>query len=556
MKKSVRFLALIISVLLLFSTITGCSGSQKDDGKTGIKTEKSASNSAESGNGGVEPLTMPITKEKLDLTFFIALDAKVGATMKTFNEIAAFKEMEKISGIHIVFQHPPIGQEQEQFNLMLASQNLPDIIYTTWLNVPGGPAKAIEDNSILKLNDAVNKYAPNFKKDLDGSGESRKQFILDDGSIFMFPMMWLDPLVRVTQGLNIRKDWLDKLGLNMPATIDDWYTVLKAFKEKDPNGNGSADEIPFATTKVSDFKQLSGAWGIDAYDGFYQDKGKIKYSVLEPKYKDYLATMAKWYKEGLIDPEYMSVDSKNFDAKITGNKVGAFVGSVSGNMGRYMNLMAPKDPKFQLAGVPWPSGDAGKPYVAYAGNIKATPGHGAALGAKNKHVKESVKWLDYFHTDEGHNLFTYGIQGESYVMKDGKPTFTDKVLKSPEGLSIDQAVSKYCLPHAPIPIVRDPEAFKQIQLALPVQKEAVTAWGKADTSLLIPTLTPTRDESSRIAAIMNEVTTYENEFTTKIIMGAEPMSNFEKHVNNIKGMGIDEAVKIMQAAYDRFNARK
>ena len=114
----------------------------------------------------------------------------------------------------------------------------------------------------------------------------------------------------VFQGPIVRKDFLDKVGLPVPVTIDDWYTTLKAFKEKDPNGNGKADDIPltlflYTTGQFDIFKGASafiGAWNT-TYN-FYQENGTVKYGPLDSQFKDFLATMAKWYKEGLIDPDF------------------------------------------------------------------------------------------------------------------------------------------------------------------------------------------------------------------------------------------------------------
>ncbi len=324
MKKYNRILVLALCITLFISLCIACSnkGAKASSGKT--TQEVTGANKTSEGQ---EPLTLPIVKEPLTLTYFLPLDVKAAALIKSYNEMSAYQEAEKRTGIHIEFQHPPAGQETEQFNLMVASASLTDIVGWDWFRVSGGPAKVLEDGSIIKLNDLIEKYAPNLKKLLNNNPEARKAVMLDDGTFFMFPNLILEPGKQPTDGFQIRKDWLDREGLQIPATIDEWYTALKAIKEKDVNGNGKPnDEIPFLSKKSADFKYFSGAWGIDAVNGFYQINGKVKYTPLEPQYKDYIRTMAKWYKEGLIDPEYASVDTKNFDAKVTGNRGGAYYG--------------------------------------------------------------------------------------------------------------------------------------------------------------------------------------------------------------------------------------
>jgi len=67
-------------------------------------------------------------------------------------------------GVKINFIHPPMGNETDQFNLMIASKKLPDIIEWNWANYPGGPIKAVEDKVVISLNKYLDKYAPNYKK--------------------------------------------------------------------------------------------------------------------------------------------------------------------------------------------------------------------------------------------------------------------------------------------------------------------------------------------------------------------------------------------------------
>ena len=102
-----------------------------------------------------------------------------------------YQQREKDSGIHIEFIHPALGQEAEQFNLMIASRDLPDLVEYNWVNYQGGVQKAIDDGVIIKLNDYIDQYAPNFKKTVsDGSKLSKiydKGSKTDEGNYFAFP---------------------------------------------------------------------------------------------------------------------------------------------------------------------------------------------------------------------------------------------------------------------------------------------------------------------------------------------------------------------------------
>ena len=154
------------------------------------------------------------------LTAFWTLDSKTGMTMKSYGEMTVFKEIEKKTGVRFDFKHPPAGQEKEQFNLMLASNNLTDVIYWNWFDVPGGPGKAVADKQILRLNDLIDKYAPAYTAHLKEYPERRKMVTLDDGTHYMFPKFKHDKYVLISHGFQARQDWLNKLNLKTPKSID------------------------------------------------------------------------------------------------------------------------------------------------------------------------------------------------------------------------------------------------------------------------------------------------------------------------------------------------
>src|SRR5579859_5703009 len=192
-----------------------------------------------------EDLTLPIVTQPLTLTYWAPMSTNVAASMKSFGEMGCYVELEKRTGIHLDFQHPPLQQEQDQFNLLVASGKYPDVIEFDWLHsYAGGPTKAIKDGVIIRLNDPIDRYAPNIKKILADHPEWRKQLVTDEGDIYCFPFIRSDPLLLTFIGPVIRADWLDKLALKVPATLDEWHTMLKAFK--DQNANGKGDTLPFS----------------------------------------------------------------------------------------------------------------------------------------------------------------------------------------------------------------------------------------------------------------------------------------------------------------------
>lgn len=549
MKKVSKILVLFLSIIMIATTILGCSK------KVVTKDTKDPK-----GQTALTKIPLPIVTTPITLSIFWDMDAKALASMKSYAEIGFFKEMEKRTGIKIDWRHPATGQATEQFNLMIASKDMPDMIWWNWRDINGGPAKAIADGNIVKLNDLMSKYSPNINKVFADNPEWKKQAVLDDGTFYTYPFIREDKSLRLSSAFQIRQDWLDKLKLKAPTSIDEWYDVLTAFKKQDPNGNGKNDEIPFVTIATGStfglttptIRSFEFAYGI--VHGFYNDaSGKVQYGPTQVAYKDYLTTMNKWFKEGLIDPEYLATDAKSFDAKITTNIAGSYFGMVSGNMGRFSDLVKPEQPTFQLAGVPFPMGPAGKTYGTLDNSTQSS---GVAITTTNKHPIESAQWLDYFYSPEGKMLVNFGVKDVSYTMVNGEPKFSDIVLKNPDKLSVPNALIRQALSISGGPFVQDKRYMPQI-LLYPEQTKAVDTWIKSsDPSLLLPPITPTAEESKKLAGYMSDINTYTDEMFNKFIMGTEPIANFDKYVQKVKDLNIDEAIKIEQAALGRYNARK
>ncbi|MCZ8523011.1 MULTISPECIES: extracellular solute-binding protein [Paenibacillus] len=519
------------TILALFATtLTACS-----EGKsTGAASEKQDS----------AQQTQALTK----LTYWVELFPDAAAIMKSYGEVTAWKEIEAKTGVHMEFQHPAQGQLGEQFNLLVASNKLPDVVDYAWNSYPGGAQKAIRDKKLIPLNDYLD-HAPNLKALFDANPEWRKMASTDDGQLIGFPFIREDVTQQVFLGPAIRKDWLDKLKLPSPTTIDEWHTVLKAFKEQDPNGNGKADEIPILIPAGE--LAFAGAFGTP--NDFFQENHTVKYGPIEPGFKEYLATMNKWYKEGLLDKDFSSTDSKIKDAKITGNQVGSTVLFLNGGIGKYMDLKAKSQPEFKIAGTAYPTLNPGeKPEFGYMDN--PVTGIFAAISGSNKNVMETVKFLDYLYSEEGKRIMNFGKEGETYTFIDGQPKYTDAILKNPDGLPISQAFRKHIMGATSGPFVQDVRHTQQYTTK-PEQKEAMKLWSAPTHKKRMPPVSIAVEDSSRYASIMTDVNTFKDEMVLKFIMGSASLDQFDAYVKALKGLGIEEAIQIQQAALERYNHR-
>lgn len=497
------------------------------------------------------PVEKAAGEERLKLTWWTV--NYQSAYLSSYNEVAAFAQMQEQTGIEIQFIHPVTGQASEQFNVMISSKDFPDIIDWQWeKEYPGGMNKAVSDGVIIKLDNYM-QYAPNYQKILEERQDIKNSVKTTDGAIITFNEIKDDLEINSYLGPGIRKDWLDKLGLEVPQTIDAWYTVLKAFQTMDPNGNGKADEIPLTAAQDESLQYLSATWG--ALKGrFYEKDGRMVYGSIQPEYREFLQTMHDWYEEGLIDPEFASSSRTNIDAKILGDTAGAFVGYMGSQMGTYLA----QRPDMNLVGAPWPKGPDGISYVGMPEMLKTVvPGFGSAISTANRHVEETMKLLDYNYSEEGMIAQNWGVEGVTYERSGDGFQFLDSVLHDPNGKSPIEAMSPYTLTTwGGYGKIMNGAAYKALMQTYDQQKEAAKIWTQGDTSLLLPSFPMTAEESLRMSSIMTEATLYENEMYVKMIMGIEPISGFDEYVARMETIGIHEVEELYETAYARYKAQQ
>ncbi len=235
-------------------------------------------------------------------------------------------------------------------------------------------------------------------------------------------------------------------------------------------------------------------------------------------------------------------------------EAGAYFNSVGGGMGKFITATKQNNPDAKLKAVKFPVVNKGdEPRFGFS-QSPFIDAQSAMLSTDCKNTDAAARLLDYAYSDEGHMFYNFGTEGVSYTMVDDYPTYTEEVTSNPDGLSMQDAMSKYCRGAVMGPMIQDARYFEQYQQT-PEQKETAQIWNLSDTDWQMPPVTLTTEEANRISSKQTEIITYVNETSLKFIMGAEPMSNIQKFRDTIKDMGIDDVLTVQQAAYERFKER-
>ena len=232
-------------------------------------------------------------KQKDPITIWIHLPDKLPATVTSVNDTPYYKNYSSAIDIEFKYIHPPVGSATEQFNLLVASNDMPDIMFTNWSTAyKGGPQKAIEENIIIRLNDYIDDgKAPYLSAFISSNPEADSLMKTDAGDYYAFPFYRTDDEQLVWYGPIIREDWLVDLSLDYPETIEEWYNTLVAFRDEKGATAPLSFETFFLNVPWAPFP-FEGAYRTTT-SGFFIDNGKITYGPTVPGHKDFLLEINK-----------------------------------------------------------------------------------------------------------------------------------------------------------------------------------------------------------------------------------------------------------------------
>ena len=528
MKKN--FLKVASAILASCITLCGCGGNGgNQDTKIDVTTD------------GKYPMNTDVT-----LRYWTTFNNNL---VSNRGELEFSKFLEEATGVKVTYEHPAVGSEKEGFNIMMASEELPDIIQSNWSL--GLADQYIEDGFLLDLTPYYEAgLMPNLKKIFDKHPEYKKMATTASGKLFYFPQILEDDILSSYYSYYINKDLLDKAGLDIPETIDEWETCLYKFKEmgvKVPVTLNLSYPYLFMSPFMSPFDEMGT---------FYHDeKGKIHFGPGEEQFGEWIKRMAKWYQDGILDSEFVDQSGSRIAAMVTNGEVGAYYGLIGGQYGAYLDAMSPPG-KYNYVPTKVPVKNKGDRAMANQSDpmVKAD---GAAIGATCKNPEIAVRFLDYGYSEEGQLTWNFGKEGVSYNMVDGKPVYSDILTDASkrDGKTFAQMLSLYTAASLPVSVQK--KAYIEQYYQKPQQIEALKCASDTDVKkYMLPSGMFTQDQQKQISDLFTPIKTYADETISKLIAGKLPISDVDKYLSTIKSMNIDNVIEIYQDAYDKFESKK
>ena len=551
MMKAKKILACMLALLLLLS-IAACGG------------DPSQGNGPGNQNNNGEPVKapdylnmdsqLPIVKEGTDITLKImVVNGPMYANMNSLRDVYFTEAYEKMTGVKIEWIEVSSDAFADQLALKLTTNDLPDII------LKGGISNSVQlkygdQDYFLDLmqGDRLKTFAPNYWALCQEYPEILSASMMPEGQVYSMGMIRNSTGSTIASKLFFNKEWLSAVGKDVPTTADEFYNVLKAFKEEDPNGNGRPDEMGLYIKPDHLQFVTFGMFGIGnrgRNNGFIdcdEETGKVRYFATTDSFRAWVEWATKLYKEGLLHKEYFDFTESNLGNYVNNNVCGAFA---------YTNLCMlgqETQQKFTYldGAMTGPQGD--KDY--YGVNSIGTTGS-FVITTACQYPEVALRWADYFFCDEGSLFFYYGDEGVTYdALEDGTYQFNDTVLadfyagtNSYDGCAV--YVSLYGYGNTPT-MTKVP--FNSADDNKGIALEAANALIE-DCAIAWPAFTFTKKEQRIIEDSKNDIDKYVASMRDAWIMGTNELNDetWEQFINTIKRMGIDDVLEVYEAALDR-----
>lgn len=534
--KRVVVLALAASMLL---SMTACGNGKKTNGK----------------NSKVEAVTFPL-EEKVTFTFMVPGTEDYDFAEK-MSKYKMWQELEEATNVHIEFDF--LGENAaEQLALRIQGNTYGDVVWGGNILTSISTTKYVAADVLIDISDyLVEEIMPNYCADVAERPTITKMITAADGGIYTLPRITGQLGYYLENPIWINKAWLDKLGLSVPKTLDEFTNVLRAFKEKDPNGNGMKDEIPYICATTHGYmhtEALLGMWGIatkdSTYDSFVQVKdGKVTFAPAQDAYKEAITYLSQLYKEGLMWDQCFTASSSALNAKVisTTPVVGVFTSkepAATAYADDYICIAPPKVEGYE-------------PCWYYHGGMDGSKNQ-FGVTDKCENVNVLMAWMDYFYDLDWAMRAEYGEPGEGRIVKKDDGTYEILTLDYDTQAELDRVnptlTSKFGTPIRSITEsdyankITQSKSEQIMQNNYEIYKDIINkeTWPRPYYAA-----EDVYDADTYTADINYLVQTKRGEWITG---RSDVNKDWNSYISKLDELGLQEMLKIMQKAYDAVKA--
>lgn len=558
MKKK-RLAALLLTAAI---ALTGCGGTGGGSGTEGAS--ESAQTESTQADG---------TQDGEKVTLTIATQPKMQVLDWDTNYMTQIIE-EKFNVEIEIMQLPADDAEMKQkLSLMVSSgEKLPDVIMTLGIGANDSYLFG-KSGALIPVNEYLENetMSPCFHENIP---EEDRAYMLEcltsaDGNIYglgeYIPEAGNQNALRAW----INQTWLDELGLDMPETTEDFYNVLKAFKEQDPNGNGKADEVPM-TGSPSGWYTNPIPYLMNAFiycdpknNYFYAEDGQITPAFVQDEWKEGLAYVNRLVSEDLLSPASFTQDWNQVQT-MAENEDAAVIGSVVAGIPPYT---AGSDRYEDIDVLPPLTGPEG---VCWATYFPTVPYPCWMITKDCENPELAFRIGEYGYDQEMSMIARYGEPGvdwdtnveglvcpyeESLGVKPGFRELNGSLRGNPQNSFWDQGYPQYrgMLSSMSVQgLAVDPETTDRFNIIMP---KSVGFYKDRHPEEIITRYLQTEEEMDELSMLRTDIDTYVKESMVRFATGEMPLTEWDNYVETLEGMGLDRYTQLLQAGYDRANGQ-
>lgn len=558
MNKSWKKLVAITSVIAMMSVLFAGCGEKETSSQESSKSSESKVQESSSATASTEVVEEEFTYPMTDCPEWTTLTPCTSGVKAVYGEADLnltewAKEVKERTGANVTFEHLAVWDDAS-VNLLATEQSYPEVVERYMSAYTGSTAG--EDGICVPLEDLIAEYMPNLTALMEQYPEIRLAITNADGHIYGLPTINLNPEGGIiAEGLMLRSDWLEECGLQMPTTVEELGNVLRAFKEK------------YNATVVSNVSWMNKGTFRDAFeangDFAYDENGEIYCTWTSDGFRKMLSVMADWYAEGLIHKDFLTFNTTQVKAAALAGETGCFEGYGGSLMTTLLQEADAAGIDMELAAVPAITAEKGGTvkFNCNGEQITANPYTIITNNCDPELYPYICRYYDWLYSEEGTILGNYGIEGESYTIVDGEPSFTEFMTHNKDGQSVTNTMAMYCRNHANGFVgIQDYKYLYQYYKAYPSAAAAIDVWSfenrENSTSNKVTGYSSyfTEDEKELFDEIKTDFNTYVQEMRAKFVYGEVDVNDdavWEEYVKQIRKLRVNEYIDLINDAMDR-----
>ena len=480
----------------------------------------------------------PIVDEKITLTA-----VSLSHNGIDWNDLEYFKQLEELTNIHIEFTNYGSTQK-EKLNLMFASGDFPDLIF-------GGPTddqilQAANGGAIMPLNDLIQEYSPNWQNALDEYSYIRKVITMNDGEIYSLPFVNMSEVesgIRDQWLINVK--WLEELNLEKPTTTEEFYNVLKAFKDNAGKGSIPENVIPWYfrfNSYVGGQFDIFGSFGllVPTSDYIAVEDGKVLFQAMNPEIKEPIQYMNKLYEEGLIPSTVFTDDWNTYVSKVRSEP------PVAGVFGSFYNSL----PEEYEPISPIKASNVDKPL--FRRQLPVITRSHFTITKNNPYPEASMRLADTLADPDWSLQGNYGLYDESLIKReDGKVEMAPDWDESELYKSVPSNLSNLLItPEVNDKLIVSGQRKERLDTINEYYKDYVVS-----VDQLYPQVMYTPEQNQRLSSLQTDIMNYVNQTLAKWITEGGIDEEWDEYIERLEAMNVDEMIQIRQDALNQFNSK-